>query len=224
MIAIRSHSRSASSIRCVVTSSVVPASSRNGSRCSRRSGARSGRGRLSARRGTAPRPRSTARSRSRAPHHAARQRPRESVEERAEVHRLDRVGDALPALAPGHSRHPAVELEVLGGGAGRRRSRSPAARSRWPAARASPSETTSWPATEARPSAGGSSVVSTRIVVVFPGPVWPEQAEGLARADRERDAVDRGDLVEADDEAVDEDGGLGVEARCDAQRETRFLT
>jgi hypothetical protein len=44
----------------------------------------------------------------------------------------------------------------------------------------------------------------------LPSAVWAEETEDLARLDRERDAVDRGDLVEADDEVVDEDGGLGV--------------
>ena len=80
----------------------------------------------------------------------------------------------------------------------------------------------SWPATRARPSVGRSSVVSTRSVDRLAGAVRAEQTEDLTGLDRERDAVDRGDLVEADDEVVDEDGGFGVGA-VRAQRETAFL-
>ena len=46
------------------------------------------------------------------------------------------------------------------------------------------------------------------------GAVRPEQAEDLARLDRERDAVDGGDLAEPDDEVVDEDGGLDEDVCC----------
>ena len=214
MIAIRSHCRSASSIWCVVTSERRPRLLAQHLEPFPHEAPR-GRvepdGRLVEEQHLRP---VQERGRDLEPaQHAARQRAPEPVEERGEVHRLDRLRDPLAALVPRHAGDAAVELEVLRARSARRRSRSPAARSRSAAARRARRARRRARRPSARPSVGRSSVVSTRIVVVLPAPFGPSRPNDLARADRERDAAHRLDLAEADDEIVDEDGGVAHRAR-----------
>ena len=75
------------------------------------------------------------------------------------------------------------------------------------AARAA-SATTSSPATRAVPASGSSSVVSTRTAVVLPAPFGPEHAEHGARRGLEVDAVERADVAERLDQAVGADRRL----------------
>ena len=63
---------------------------------------------------------------------------------------------------------------------------------------------TSTPSTRARPPSGGSSVVSTRTAVVLPAPFGPSRPS-TRPAGRERDALERFDVAEALDQALDDD-------------------
>ena len=138
MIAIRSHWRSASSIWCVVTSSVVPTSSRSApsrSQTSRRAvGSRPTVG--SSRKSTSGRFSSAVAISSRRSMPPDSVRPSRSRNEPRFIASTACV-DALAPLAARHAGHAAVELEVLVAPSARRRSRSPAARSRSPARTAS---------------------------------------------------------------------------------------
>jgi hypothetical protein len=62
--------------------------------------------------------------------------------------------------------------------------------------------TGSRPSSSSEPLVGCSSVVSIRMVVVFP-PRWAEEGEDLAASHVERDVVDRGDVAELLDEVLD---------------------
>ena len=118
--------------------------------------------------------------------------------------------DALAQPAPRHALDAALQHQVLAAGRVAVDARAPAARSRSSGARASGSRTTSWPATSARPSFGVVSVVSTCTVVDLPGAVRPEQAEDLALAHAEGDAVERLHLAVALLEPLDDDRVHGV--------------
>ncbi len=66
------------------------------------------------------------------------------------------------------------------------------------------------------PPVGGSSVQSIRTVVVLPGAVRAEEAEDLARSDRQVDVADRLDpaLERSPQRARDDRGaGVGVDSR-----------
>ncbi len=135
--------------------------------------------------------------------HPAGERAREPLEHRLELHRLDRLLDALAPLAPGHAGHAAVEVEVLVGGeravdgdrlgdvadAGAHREAVAAdviaGHQRAPVGGLE----------QGREHADGGRLARA---------VGPEQAEHLAGCDREGDAADGLELTEADDEVVDE--------------------
>ena len=64
-------------------------------------------------------------------------------------------------------------------------------------------QVTSWPSRRTRPESASSKPAITRSVVVFPQPLGPEHREELARRGSRGDVVDRADVAEVLDQAVD---------------------
>ena len=98
--------------------------------------------------------------------------PRQAVQHRLELHRLDRGGDPRGTLAPRHAGHAGVEVEVLGRrqpAVGRQRLRHVADRG----AHGQGVGADVLARDRRRPRVGRSSVVSTRSVVVLPAPFGP---------------------------------------------------
>ena len=217
----RSQWRSASSITCVVTRIVVPACSRSACRCSQtiRAGGRvQADGRL-----VEEQHRGAVEQRGgdlQPAQHAAGERPREAVEHRRELHRLDRLLDPLASLASRHAGDAPVEVEVL-----IRRERAVDGDRLGDVADAGAHREASRADVEAgheRASLGRRQqrrehADHRRLA----GPVRPEQAEHLAGGDREGDAADGFELAEADDEVVDQQRRRRIRGRSRAAARRR---
>ena len=144
------------------------------------------------------------------PQHAARERARQPVEHRLELHRLDRRGDARARSRRGHAGDAARRSRGSRARSARRRPTAPAGRSRSRAHRQRLARARRSRRRRARPSVGGSSVVSTRSVVVLPAPLGPSRPNTSPGATAKDTPADGVHLAEADHEAVDEGGGHGA--------------
>ena len=210
MIARRSQWRSASSIRCVVTRIVVPASSRSACEVLPHhppGGRVEADGRLVEEQHGGRLSSAVAISRRRSiPPESVRAR-RSSIGSRSIVSIACSIRSR--ALAPRDAGHARVEVEVLA----RRQRAVDGDRLRDVADRGAHGEAFRAHVVARRrargPSVGGSSVVSTRIVVVLPAPLGPSRPNTSPGATAKETPPTAVDLVEAHDEVVDEHRRVG---------------